>query len=125
MALSFDVRQRRREPEIMDQPGLEEPSHVQALEGLARINRWSGSARLLWPSIRALAGEASSSALRLLDVATGGGDVPLRLWHRTRRAGMALEVEGCDRSPTAVAHARRAAARCAAEVRFFEWDALS
>src|SRR5437879_5864891 len=101
MRLPFDVRQRRRESEIMDRPDLEERRHAQALRGLARINRWSGSARILWRPLQAVARQWGSAPLRLLDVATGGGDVPLRLWRKARRAGMALEVEGCDRSPTA------------------------
>jgi len=124
MPLPFGVRRRRREPEIIDQPDLEEGRHVQALHGLERINRWSGSARILWPPIRALARHTGGTPLRLLDVATGAGDVAIRLWQKARRAGIALVVEGCDRSPTAVAHARRAAAAQGADVRFFEWDAL-
>src|SRR5262249_49359045 len=33
--------------------------------------------------------------------------------------------EGCDRSPHAVAHASQRAVEAGAEIRFFEWDALS
>jgi 2-polyprenyl-3-methyl-5-hydroxy-6-metoxy-1,4-benzoquinol methylase len=124
MARLFDVRRRRREPEIMDQPDLDPRRHVQALRGLERINALSGSARLLWPAIRGLA-RSSAAPLRLLDVATGGGDVPLRLWRRARKAGEALTVDGCDRSACAVGHARASAERLGADVRFFEWDALS
>lgn len=125
MAMLSSLQARRREPEIIDQLDLDEGRHVHALRGLERINRWSGSARILWPAIRALAGRIGDGPLRLLDLATGAGDVPLRLWHKARRAGMAMEIEGCDRSPTAIAHARREAAARKAEVRFFEWDALA
>jgi len=124
MPLPFGVRRRRREPEIIDQPDLDEDRHEQALRGLERINRWSGSARILWPAIRRLARQNGGAPLRVLDVATGGGDVPLRLWHKARRAGIALHIEGCDRSLTAVNHACRAAAAQGADVRFFAWDAL-
>lgn len=117
--------ERRREPEIMDQPDLDAGLHEGALCGLERINRWSGSARLLWPSIRQCALAAPGSRLRILDIATGAGDVPIRLWRKSRRAGLPLQVEGCDRSPRAVAHATRRAAQAGAEVRFFDWDALS
>ncbi|HYT93306.1 MAG TPA: methyltransferase domain-containing protein [Gemmataceae bacterium] len=120
----LDVRQRRREPEIMDQPGLDPRRHVEALRGLERINRFSGSARILWPAILELA-RSSAAPLRLLDVATGGGDVPLRLWQRAQKAGIALGVDGCDRSTCAIDHARANAVRLGADVRFFEWDALS
>jgi 2-polyprenyl-3-methyl-5-hydroxy-6-metoxy-1,4-benzoquinol methylase len=63
--------------------------------------------------------------LRLLDVATGGGDVPLRLWQRAQKAGLRLAVDGCDRSACAIGHARANAAYHGADVRFFEWDALN
>ena len=48
----------------------------------------------------------------------------LRLWHTARRAGVELEIAGCDRSPSAVAYARRRAEACRADVHFFEWDVL-
>ena len=41
MAWWRPLRQRRLEPELMDQPDLAEDHHQQALRGLARINAWS------------------------------------------------------------------------------------
>jgi 2-polyprenyl-3-methyl-5-hydroxy-6-metoxy-1,4-benzoquinol methylase len=107
----------------MDQPGLDVCRHHDALRGLARINFWSGSARLLWPALRALARETAPEPVRVLDVATGGGDVPIRLWHKARRSGVALAITGCDINPQAVAYAQAQAARAGAAVRFFVWDA--
>ncbi len=60
----------------------------------------------------------------MLDVATGGGDVPIRLWHRAQRAGLDVELVGCDRSERALEFARRQADRARASVRFFHWDIL-
>jgi 2-polyprenyl-3-methyl-5-hydroxy-6-metoxy-1,4-benzoquinol methylase len=124
IASALDLRRRHRQPEVMDQPDLDPRQHAQALRGLARINLWSGSARLLWPPLRDLARRASGP-LRLLDVATGAGDVPVRLWLGARRAGIALDVAGCDRSPCAVEHARQRARDEGADVPFFIWDALT
>ena len=118
------LSQRRREPEIMDQPNLERAQHVGALRGLARINWWSHSAGILWPSLHSLARQ-SARTLRVLDLATGGGDVPLRLWRQVQRAGVALQLEGCDLSPVAVEHAKSTARQCGAAVRFFVHDALN
>ncbi len=115
---------RRLRPEVMDQPGLEPDRHRQALRGLRRLNFWSGSAGVLWPSLAALA-RGSPRPVRLLDLATGGGDVPICLWHKARRAGLPLVVEGCDVSPLAVEHATHEARRQGAEVRFFVADALA
>jgi 2-polyprenyl-3-methyl-5-hydroxy-6-metoxy-1,4-benzoquinol methylase len=117
------VRQRRRQPEIMDQPGLDPERHRRALRGLERINFWSRSAGILWRPLAALAREYGP--LRVLDLATGAGDVPIRLWRTARRARLALHVDGCDLSPDAVAHALRRAAEAGADVRFFTWDALA
>jgi SAM-dependent methyltransferase len=125
MPLPFDVHTRRREPELMDQPGLDEDRHIAALRGLERINRWSGSAAILWPAIRMQAFLARPSVLRVLDVASGAGDVAIRLWQWARAAQLLLDVAGCDCSRTALAHARRVASAQQADVHFFEWDALT
>lgn len=119
------LSRRRQRPEIMDQPDLQPARHVHALRGLARINFLSDSAGILWPAIAALARAVAPRPPRVLDVATGGGDVPIRLWRRARRAGLELHLEGCDISPVALEHARTAAARANAPLPFFEHDALS
>jgi 2-polyprenyl-3-methyl-5-hydroxy-6-metoxy-1,4-benzoquinol methylase len=62
--------------------------------------------------------------LRILDVATGAGDLPIRLWRRSRKAGFDFHVEGCDISPIAVEHARTCAERAGAPVCFFVHDAI-
>ena len=109
----------------MDQPDLDRRLHVEALRGLERINLISGSARILWPTLRRLALQAGPQGLRVLDVATGAGDVPIRLWRRARKANLPLWIDGCDRSDCALTHARERAEQRHAEVPFFEWDALN
>ncbi len=111
--------------ELMDEPGLDEGRHRRALRGLERINWWSGSARILWPSIEALARRAEGQPIKALDLATGAGDVPLGLWRRARGAGLELEIDACDRSGQAIQYARRRAARAGVPVRFFQADALA
>jgi SAM-dependent methyltransferase len=108
----------------MDQPDLDAAHHLHALRGLERINRWSGSSRILWPSIRVLARANGGRPLRLLDVATGAGDVPLTLWRKACRASLPLQIEGGDVSPRAVAYAQQRAEHLGAGVRFFQLDAL-
>jgi 2-polyprenyl-3-methyl-5-hydroxy-6-metoxy-1,4-benzoquinol methylase len=109
----------------MDQPDLQPERHVHALRGLARINFFSHSAGILWPELAELAREMVPRAPRILDVATGGGDVPIRLWRRARRSDFEFHLEGCDISSVALEHARASAARSSAAVRFFECDALA
>ena len=115
---------RNLQPELMDQPDLDAATHRQALAGLGRINRWSGSVRIVWPAIRQLARQFPTVRLRVLDVASGGGDVPIGLWRRARRAGVQLEIVGCDVSPLAVETATAQAARCGANVHFQVHDVL-
>jgi 2-polyprenyl-3-methyl-5-hydroxy-6-metoxy-1,4-benzoquinol methylase len=129
MDQSRSLRHRHLQPEVMDQPGLDDGQHHQALSALARINWISASGLILWPSIRALYRErqraGDSRPMRLLDVATGGGDVPVRLWRRARRRRIPLDVAGCDFSATAIDHARGYAAERGADVQFFQRDALA
>ena len=124
MMFSSKLRLRDKQPEIMDQPGLETAPHVKALRGLARINWISGSDRILWHSICGLAKEKPGQQLRVLDIATGSGDVPIRLQRRARRAGLPLTFAGADLSDTAIALARENAEHARESVDFFTLDAL-
>jgi len=114
-----NLRTRERIPELMDDPGLDPAEHRRALAGLARLNRFSGSVGALWPSVRALA-QKLQRPVRLLDVATGSGDVPRALLARAARAKVALEIEACDISATAVEEA----ARETSAIRLFAHDAV-
>ena len=114
---------RQREAELMDDPGLDPAEHGRALAGLARINRFSGGAGALWPALAKLA--RAGRPIRALDVATGSGDLPVALARLAKRAGLPLELAGCDISPVAVAAAQERAAAAGAAVRFFRHDVLA
>jgi 2-polyprenyl-3-methyl-5-hydroxy-6-metoxy-1,4-benzoquinol methylase len=113
------LRARQRIRELMDDPALDPGEHRRALAGLTRLNRISDSAGVLWPGIAKLARELSRP-VRVLDVATGSGDVPRKLLERARRDGISLEVAACDLSATAIEEA----AREPSDVQFFAHDAL-
>ena len=115
---------RDRRPELMDQPGLDEQLHRRALTGLRRVNRISGTSRRLWQAIRPLALRAGRP-LSVLDVACGGGDVAVNLWRHAAAEKFSVEVEGCDVSAAAVAHASRLARCRNTPVSFFERDVLA
>jgi SAM-dependent methyltransferase len=117
------LEQRKQQPEVMDQLGLDPAQHALALRDLARINWWSRSASVLWPQLAAAA-RGQSGPLRVLDLATGAGDLPIRLSQLGRRQGINVDIEGCDVSPVAIECARRRAEQTAAAVRFFVHDAL-
>lgn len=115
---------RVREPEMMDDPDLDEDRHLAALEGLARLNQLSGSVRVLWPPIAALARRLEHCPLRVLDLGSGAGDIPVDLWRKARRSGLALEIHGADFSPRAVSWARRRARMMAEPVQFHVLNVL-
>jgi 2-polyprenyl-3-methyl-5-hydroxy-6-metoxy-1,4-benzoquinol methylase len=116
---------RRRQPEVMDQPDLPADRHAHALTGLARINFVSRSSAILFRPLAELHRRLGAARLRILDVASGGGDVPVRLWRRAAQAGLDWRIAGCDVSPVAVEHARAHALREQAHVHFFVHDALA
>ncbi len=111
---------RRRQPELMDQPGLDAVEHAAALAGLERINRLSRSSAIVWGAMRTLLREGGHRPLAVMDVASGGGDVALAVARRARRAGIQVRIEGYDISPTAVDLAHHRAQRERADnVAFF------
>jgi SAM-dependent methyltransferase len=118
----FFAMMRLRQAELMDDPGLDPEEHRNALDGLSTINRWSDSVKIVWQPIHRLA--RAAGPITVLDLATGGGDVPLGLWAKARRRGLPMQIDGCDSSPVAVAHARNAAHREQADVRFFHADVM-
>lgn len=108
----------------MDEPGLDAPRHVRALDALGRANAVSRTAATLWPFIRAAARADSGCPLRVLDLACGGGHVLVSLARRAARLGIRAEWLGWDVSPVAVEYARTLALRRGVtEVRFDAGDA--
>jgi SAM-dependent methyltransferase len=120
---SLSARQQRAE--LMDQADLDPVEHARALSGLALINRLSRSDAILWPAIERLARATPGRPIRVLDVASGAGDVPVALAKRALRRALAVEIEGCDLSLEAVRFARRRAEEFNLALRFFRLDARS
>jgi len=109
------LARRARRPELMDQPDLDESSHRRALTGLGRINALSHTLRALADEVCRIAESKGLPSVRVLDVASGGGDVAIRLARSARSRGVEVEVHGCDISPTAVAFAQSRAERAGLE----------
>lgn len=106
----LNISQRHRVAEIMDDPGLGADQHIRALRGLERINRLSNSVATLWPSIAQLVQKRHHEPVRVLDIASGAGDVPIGLCLRAKAVGLPLEVTACDRSARAMEYIRTQAA---------------
>jgi 2-polyprenyl-3-methyl-5-hydroxy-6-metoxy-1,4-benzoquinol methylase len=122
----LDLRSRNLQSELMDDPSLDGVSHERALTGLRRINWWSRTDLAVWRAIRRnLKGVSFDRPVSILDIASGGGDLAIRLSRRAERAGIAVDIEGCDISPTAIGFAtRQASAANRGNVRFTLCNAL-
>lgn len=113
-----------RVPELMDDPALDEGAHAHALKGLRRLNVVSGTLQSFWRVVRDVATRAGEDSISILDVATGGGDIPIWLATMGQQTGMKLSVFGCDISETAVKVASQKAVAAKASVQFFQLDVL-
>jgi 2-polyprenyl-3-methyl-5-hydroxy-6-metoxy-1,4-benzoquinol methylase len=122
---AMSIVHRFRVPEVMDDPDLDAARHVAALRALARINALSRTSHSLLQPVLRLASERGCTKLSVLDVATGGGDVPIRLWRQGRRHGLELRIVAVDASPQAIAFGRARAAECGAPIEFREINVLA
>ncbi len=85
----------------MDEPDVEALEHARALAGLRRINAISGvvgglSGRALVEFSRR--GYGVGGRVRMLDIASGGGDVALGVASRLKRAGFGVELSMLDQA---------------------------
>jgi len=107
----------------MDDPALSESDHLEALVALGRINALSRTASQLAAAVarrlaggrragERVAGAGVTRPVRVVDVASGGGDVTISLAARLARllGRERVRVVGIDKSPRACARAARLAA---------------
>jgi SAM-dependent methyltransferase len=95
-------------PEMMDDPGCSIHALRENLRDLALMNRLLGAHAFVrryldrvLPVWRRRAG-AAPDALSVLDVGTGGADVPAAIVEWARRRGVPVRIVGIDRHPTIV-----------------------
>lgn len=101
---SLAVRARRDEQ--MDDPALDPEVYERVLADLADVNRWTFAARPTLAFLRRAA--KGMSALRLLDVGFGHGDMLRRIARWARRRGIAADLIGVDLNPKSYEVARAA-----------------
>jgi 2-polyprenyl-3-methyl-5-hydroxy-6-metoxy-1,4-benzoquinol methylase len=103
--MPIPLNERRSLAELMDAPDVEPGAHREALAGLRRINRASGTVGRMAGPILAWARKGGKTSIRMLDVACGGGDVPVGVAGVLRRAGISVELTLMDMSATALEEA--------------------
>ena len=124
--MPLNLSDRNQQSELMDDPSIDDSSHRQALSGLRRINRWSRTDAAVWNIIQQLARQRTPDRpLTILDIASGGGDLAIRLAKTARLAKLSVTIDGCDISPTAISFAtEQAAVAHVSGVRFYLCNAL-
>ena len=116
--------QRHRVQEIMDRPDLPGDEHEAALDSLATANRVSRTAGIMFAPILELAVRRGLRELSLLDVACGGGDVPVAIARLGSRNGVKIKLTLLDKSPLAIRHTQAAATEAGVECRTVAADLL-
>jgi 2-polyprenyl-3-methyl-5-hydroxy-6-metoxy-1,4-benzoquinol methylase len=119
-----NLRNRDHQPELMDAPDLAPERYLGSLRGLSRVNAVTGSAKILWPEILAAARATPGKPLRVLDVACGGGDVPIALLRRVRAQRLPVVIDGCDVNSIAVQQATERAKSLGVSATFFQLNVL-
>lgn len=119
------LESRQRVPERMDDPALPPHEHDRALADLARLNSLARSAAILWPAVREELRRAAAAGriARVLDVATGSGDIPMTLGRWARRDGLQAHWIGVDASDHALERASQRAAHEGVPLELHQADA--
>lgn len=97
---------RSRQEEQMDAADLDPAVYEQVLHDLARVNRWTFTARPVLAYLKRAIGAATQ--FRLIDVGFGDGDVLRAVARWARRRGIAADLVGVDLNEKSVAAARAA-----------------
>jgi ubiquinone/menaquinone biosynthesis C-methylase UbiE len=112
--------------EYIDHPGLAGPELAESLRDIGRLNRLGPTRSLLIcaaPFFERFARLGDPGPLRVLDLGTGGADIPVALLSWARRRRYAVRVLGLDVGPSVLACAA-AAVGGHPEIRLVAADAL-
>src|SRR5437870_10509086 len=82
------------EPELMDRPQPISRELEVDLRNLRALNRWFGSYRLVRHFLRRWI--RANDRLRVLDLATGSGDIPRMIVEFVRQQHAKVEIDGVD-----------------------------
>jgi 2-polyprenyl-3-methyl-5-hydroxy-6-metoxy-1,4-benzoquinol methylase len=91
--------------EMMDRPQPVSAELERDLERIRQLNRWFGSYRLVLGFIRRWIRPADK--LRVVDLATGSGDIPRLIVDYARRISAKVEIDALDWQPATLEIAKR------------------
>jgi len=93
---------------MMDRPQQVSAELERDLERIRQLNRWFGSYRLVLGFIRRWI--KPGARLRIVDLATGSGDIPRLIINHSRAIGALVEIDAVDRQSATVDIARELSA---------------
>jgi SAM-dependent methyltransferase len=91
-------------PELMDRPQPVTPELEHHLANLRSLNRWFGSHRLVRHFLRRWL--KPNGQARILDVATGSGDIPRLIVDHARRQNVSVHIDAIDQQKSTIEIAR-------------------
>jgi SAM-dependent methyltransferase len=91
--------------EMMDRPQPVSAELERDLERIRQLNRWFGSYRLICHFVRRWIKPRDS--LRIVDLATGSGDIPRLIADYARKIGAEVQIDALDRQPATLEIARK------------------
>jgi ubiquinone/menaquinone biosynthesis C-methylase UbiE len=102
------VVRRRETEELLDRAGHDPAELAANLQDIRTVNRLAGGVATVLCHLPGLLGHLPGGRpVEILDLATGGGDIPLSLAAWAERQGRPLHLTVTDRSPEILAEARR------------------
>src|SRR4029450_11288108 len=105
--LQLHIMKRSFDPavlEMMDRPQPVSTELERDLERLRQLNRWFGSHRLVSMFMRRWI--MPGAQMRVVDLATGSGDIPRLVVDHARKIGAQIEIDAVDRQPATLEIAR-------------------
>jgi 2-polyprenyl-3-methyl-5-hydroxy-6-metoxy-1,4-benzoquinol methylase len=90
--------------EMMDRPQAVSPELERDLDRLRQLNRWFGSYRLVSTFIRRWI--IPGTQMRIVDFATGSGDIPRLLVDHARKVNAQIEIDAVDQQAATLEIAR-------------------
>ena len=111
------------QPELMDDPALSRTEHEHALVGLSRLNFFSGVIGGMYRQVTRFA--VADRPLKVLDIASGSGDLPVAWAQRARKNGLNLDITATDISAVAVDEQQQRAKSAGVEIRSLQSDCFA
>jgi len=96
------------EPELMDRPQPVSSELEKDLRNIRQLNRFFGSHRLVLHFLRRWI--KPGDHVRIVDLATGSGDIPRLIVDRTRKIGAKVEIAALDQQSATIEIARKLSA---------------